>query len=214
MAGLGRDVTGQRRVSPVYTPCARHPLEPGACAVILGPSGRTGTALKGSEMGRRVQSVLLAALAVILAACQSVPPEERARACAQADWQRFGENDGRLGVATDDRAGEFADCADLGHPVNMTAYQTGRLAGLATFCTAENGYQVGFEGRRYSGVCPAESEADFLQGYAQGRKERPVTISPSFGIGVGSGGGARVGVGVGLFGSPWSGRYPYNYFRW
>lgn len=157
---------------------------------------------------------LLAAM-LILAGCQSVPPEERAQACAQTDWERFGQNDGRLGVATADRVSDFEDCADLGQPADISAYQVGRMAGLETYCTAENGYQVGYDGRRYGDVCPAELEPDFLQGYQRGRKERPLTVSPGFGIGVGSGGvRTRVGVGIGFFGPHWGPRYPYNYWRW
>ncbi|MEM7423507.1 MAG: DUF2799 domain-containing protein [Pseudomonadota bacterium] len=128
--------------------------------------------------------------------------EERAKACGATDWQRYGENDGRLGVATAERAYEFDRCAAAGVPVDLAAYQTGRAAGLPTYCTAETGYTVGYEGRGYSGVCPAALEADFLQGYERGKAERPaVVVRPSFGIGIGTGGvRSRVGIGISLGG--------------
>ena len=123
----------------------------------------------------------------LLAGCASLSPEEQAAACRDTDWQRFGENDGRLGVATRMRANKFQACADVGQPVDLAAYQAGRQLGLEVYCTVENGYRVGYEGRRYNDVCPPTSEPDFLQGLAQGRKERPILIRPSIGVGIGIG---------------------------
>lgn len=109
-------------------------------------------------------------------------------------------NDGQLGVATTERAGFFEDCAEVGHPPDLTAYQAGRTEGLKAYCTAASGYRVGYEGRPYEGVCPPTLAADFEQGYVQGRRDRPsVGVYPGFGIGIGSGGvRTRVGVGIGL----------------
>jgi hypothetical protein len=44
---------------------------------------------------------------------------------------------------------------------------------LAQYCTAENGYRLGSQSRAYFGVCPKESEAQFLHGLARGRQVRP-----------------------------------------
>lgn len=142
------------------------------------------------------------AVAALMAGCTVVSLEERAAACNGTDWQRYGQNDGRLGVATTSRAGEFERCAAAGAPVDLVAYQEGRTAGLPTYCTTENGYTVGYEGRRYAGVCPAELEPDFLQGYERGRDDRPAfRIRPGFSIGIGSGGvRSRVGIGITLGG--------------
>ena len=139
-------------------------------------------------------------LACHVAACATVSPEQRAAACAQTDWQRFGENDGRLGVATAERADDFEACAGVGEPADLTAYQTGRTKGLEAYCTAENGYVVGREGRGYDKVCPPATEPDFLQGYDRGRAERPaIALVPGIGIGIGSGGvRTRIGIGIGL----------------
>jgi len=124
-------------------------------------------------------------LAATAAGCATLSPEERAAACRATDWRNFGYNDGLLGVPAEDRLKRFADCAQLGYPADTTAYQTGRAEGLAEYCTVENGYDVGYAGRRYRGVCPPGPAQDFLQGYEQGRKDRPVRVYTSFGIGVG-----------------------------
>jgi hypothetical protein len=44
---------------------------------------------------------------------------------------------------------------------------------LAQYCTAENAYRLGSQGRAYFGDCPKETEAQFLQGLARGRMVRP-----------------------------------------
>jgi len=43
---------------------------------------------------------------------------------------------------------------------------------LATYCTSETGYRVGYLSRAYYGVCPKESEAAFLSGLQRGRGYR------------------------------------------
>lgn len=160
--------------------------------------------------------VLAAGALALIAGCTSVPVEERVAACAQTDWHRYGVNDGRLGVPASDRTDTFADCAELGHPVDVAAYQRGRAEGLREYCTVENGYEVGYRGRRYEQVCPPELAGDFTQGLAQGRKDRPdVGLWPSVGIGIGSG-GVRTGVGVGIGVGGFYGD-PYDYYgpaRW
>jgi hypothetical protein len=45
-------------------------------------------------------------------------------------------------------------------------------ANLATYCTAETGYRVGYQSRAYYGVCPKETEAAFLAGLERGRGYR------------------------------------------
>lgn len=161
-----------------------------------------------------IRTLAICMLTVALGACATLSPEQRLAECRATDWQKFGVNDGRLGVPAADRADTFSDCAGLGYTVDVAAYQAGRAEGLQAYCTVENGYRVGYEGRRYDNVCPPTSAPDFLQGYERGRAERPaVAVSPSIGIGVGSGGGVRIGVGVGLFNYYGPYRYGYGHRR-
>ncbi|MEM9062362.1 MAG: DUF2799 domain-containing protein [Pseudomonadota bacterium] len=142
----------------------------------------------------------LAVATLVVAACTTLDPEERARACAATDWERYGLNDGKLGVTTSSRADEFETCANVGHPIDLAAYQRGRIEGLVDYCTTESGYRVGYEGRVYGKVCPPTLEPDFLQGFNQGRKDRPaLALYPSIGIGIGSRNGhVRSGIGIGI----------------
>ena len=126
--------------------------------------------------------------ATLLAGCTTMTVEERANFCRSTDWQRYGLNDGKLGIALAARSETFEDCAEVGQPVNLAAYEIGRDQGLLEYCTAENGFRVGYEGRRYAKVCPPEVEPDFLQGYKKGSRERPaLAVYPRIGIGIGSG---------------------------
>ncbi len=151
-----------------------------------------------------------AGLAILLSACATMSVEERTAACAGTDWQKYGVNDGTLGVPSTDRNGKFSECAELGHPADLVAYQTGRSEGLISYCTVENGYTVGYEGRDYDNVCPGATEADFLQGFERGRADRPAyALSPRIGIGIGSGGRTRVGIGIGI--GLFSGHYGHRY---
>ncbi len=43
---------------------------------------------------------------------------------------------------------------------------------LATYCTGETGYRVGYQSRAYYGVCPKETEAAFVAGLERGRGYR------------------------------------------
>ncbi len=128
--------------------------------------------------------LLLATLAA--AACTTLTSEQRIAACQGADWASHGRNDGAKGAAPAARADQFADCAELGYPADLAAYQSGREQGLRSYCTAESGYEAGYADRRYREVCPPWSELVFLQGYARGAAERPtVEVYPSFGFGFG-----------------------------
>jgi hypothetical protein len=132
----------------------------------------------------RAAILLLAVLGA--AACTTLTPDERSAACRATDWHSYGLNDGLLGVPVATRTEKFADCAALGYPADVAAYQAARAEGLKTYCTVENGYDVGYAGRRYRDVCPPETEQDFLQGYEQGSKERPARdyyYYPYFGFG-------------------------------
>ena len=132
------------------------------------------------------QALLL--LATLAAACTTLTPEQRIAACQGADWASLGRDDGAQGAASAARADQIADCAKLGYPANVAAYQSGREFGLRSYCTAESGFDAGYADRRYREVCPPWSELAFLQGYAQGSAERPtVEVTPSFGFGFGFG---------------------------
>lgn len=164
-------------------------------------------------MARLISALAIGAFA-LLAGCATISPEERAAACAQTDWHRYGANDGQLGVAITQRGKLFEECTRVGQPADIMAYEAGHAEGVREYCTVENGFEVGRQGRPYHDVCPPELEPDFRQGLAEGRRERPnVGIYPGLGVGIGPGrvrGGVGLGLGVGGWGYPF---YDGCYYR-
>lgn len=90
--------------------------------------------------------------------------------CRSADWESIGYQDGSRGY----NAGRIADhgeaCAEYGVSPDRQEYEAGRFRGLELFCTDRNGMQYGRQGSGYSGVCPADLEPQFLEGYELGRR--------------------------------------------
>lgn len=162
-------------------------------------------------MSRLITAFAAGALA-LLAGCTSVSPEQRAAACAETDWQRYGTNDGRLGVPIEQRGSLFEDCTRVGQPADIMAYEAGHVEGVQQYCTVEEGFEVGRQGRPYHDVCPPELEPDFLQGLAEGRRSHPnVGVYPGLGVGIGPGRvRSGVGLGLGFGGSPFYGGCDYR----
>jgi hypothetical protein len=155
-------------------------------------------------MPLRTHHVFLLLASLGAAACTTLTVEERIGACQATDWATYGENDGRLGVAMAEREAKFTDCAALGYPADLAAYQAGRAEGLRAYCTLESGYEAGYAGRRYRNVCPPELEPAFRQGYEQGERERPAAYYypyyyPYYGYGY--------GFGLGYYRYPYFGHY-------
>jgi len=92
------------------------------------------------------------------------------RQCRAGDWFSAGREDGakgRLESAFDARA---AACAEFGISPDVSAYNQGRDAGILNLCTESGGFNYGRRGLDYLGVCPAEWEPAFLDGYLVGRR--------------------------------------------
>lgn len=103
-------------------------------------------------------------LVVNLTACSVMSRQE----CLTADWYLVGYEDGANGY-TSARVGDYRkDCAEYGVTPDLENYRLGRRSGISKYCTAARGYAEGVEGNSYKGVCPYESEADFLSGYRKG----------------------------------------------
>lgn len=113
-----------------------------------------------------MQRHFIALAFVAVAGCATMSEED----CATADWRYIGETDGYAGEP-EEKFIERADrCAKFGFDADGRAYHEGRDRGLETYCTPDNGYETGRNGGAYRGVCPIESEGDFLAEYNIGRR--------------------------------------------
>lgn len=102
----------------------------------------------------------------VLSACASgVQPVD----CASADWRAFGHEDGVTGRAPKHLGKRIDACmAEAPQDASLVEYRAGRATGLALYCTDERGFAVGRAGEPYNGVCPPETEPQFLAAYDDG----------------------------------------------
>lgn len=132
---------------------------------------RSGAAVRGVQgaghLPARLRTVpLLLVLLTGLSACASLSEEE----CLAADWYAIGVEDGSRGADMSRIGAHRKACAEVGVAPDIALYEQGRARGLESFCTRERGYYQGERGQRYSGVCPAHLEPQFMQGYLAGQE--------------------------------------------
>ena len=108
----------------------------------------------------------MAPIIALLASCVALSEDE----CRYMNWEARGVMDGVRGIPAS-KVNEYDDrCARYGVTVDEVAYETGRVQGVASYCTKSNGYAVAMKGRRYQFSCTASNESMFLSGYRPGRK--------------------------------------------
>lgn len=94
--------------------------------------------------------------------------QRQAAACQATDWWALGFEDGVKGLRADQFGQYRRECAPHGITANITLYLEGRDEGLYEYCTPQNGYRLGVDGRRYANVCPPRLEGPFLDAHNEG----------------------------------------------
>lgn len=117
-------------------------------------------------MTHRYISVVLAVLVLGLSGCASMNANE----CLMGDWQAIGFEDGSRGYTSDRLGVHRKACAKHGVAPDFAAYRDGREQGLLEFCQPSRGFNLGESGWRYNGVCAADLEPGFLDGYRHGHE--------------------------------------------
>ena len=100
----------------------------------------------------------------VIAGCSTMNADE----CVTADWRTIGYEDGSAGREVSAISRHRKACAKHGVTANFDAYEQGHHEGLREFCRPVNGYQLGRKGAAYNGVCPRESEDEFIAAYDDG----------------------------------------------
>ena len=85
------------------------------------------------------------------------------------NWSDIGYKDGRSGDDSSKLSEHRKACSEYHITPDPTQYNEGRQRGLLVYCTADNALQEGLSGNYYQGVCPGDSEPDFLNKYQQGQ---------------------------------------------
>lgn len=113
---------------------------------------------------RTTLSLILVLSLAGIGGCASMSEEE----CVMSDWQTIGFEDGSRGYTADRLGDHRRACAEHGVAPDFRAYQAGREEGLRLFCQPSRGFNLGASGGQYQGVCSADLEVEFLDGYRAG----------------------------------------------
>ncbi|MBT3586986.1 MAG: DUF2799 domain-containing protein [Halobacteriovoraceae bacterium] len=113
----------------------------------------------------KIYNLFLFILATIFG-CASLTEEQ----CKKGDWHALGLLDGKKGRRSVQVDQHIRACQKYQISLDEKIYNDGRLKGLSQYCTKENGYKVGFSGKRYTNVCRGTSEKVFLKMYHLGKK--------------------------------------------
>ena len=105
-------------------------------------------------------------ISLLLASCATLEKDE----CAVANWYELGRADGEKGRNVTRASSYREDCAKFGIPIDDNNYRAGWDLGIRQYCTPENGFDRGINGRFANNSCPAELAAQFEQPYALGRE--------------------------------------------
>jgi len=107
----------------------------------------------------------LSIIAVGLAGCATISEDE----CVTGSWSDIGYKDGVNGTARGKLADYAKTCAKYGVTPDRTAYLAAFDQGLLKYCTYEQGFERGENGRSFNQVCGGDPQSGFAQGYDDGR---------------------------------------------
>lgn len=100
-----------------------------------------------------------------LSACATLDQGE----CLSADWHEIGYKDGTKGYKPERYQKHNEACAEHNVRVNTADYHDGWGGGIQQYCTEDNGWQKGLEGKTYHKSCPIHLEPTFFNAYQLGR---------------------------------------------
>jgi len=85
----------------------------------------------------------------LISGCATLSKQE----CLIGDWQAIGYNDGVAGYYSDRLASHTKACAKTNVAPDYQTWEHGRKLGLQQYCTVNNAYNVGRDGRQLNNVC-------------------------------------------------------------
>ncbi len=117
---------------------------------------------------RLAKSLLTAIISILfllnITSCATLNESE----CKTANWEIIGLEDGSRGNHSSYIGEHRKACAEHNIAPDLTVYLKGHAAGLRQFCTEQNGYQQGLQGRVNNNLCPADLTGGFQRGYQKG----------------------------------------------
>jgi hypothetical protein len=107
----------------------------------------------------------ITAITLFLSNCANMNESD----CLTADWQLIGFEDGSFGKNESHISQHRKECSEYAVTPDLSAYRKGHYEGSKRFCTIENGFSRGLQGKDYNRSCPQQFEADFLAGFNDGQ---------------------------------------------
>ena len=108
---------------------------------------------------RKVQTFVACACLLVVASCAQLSEDE----CANLNWHATGLADATAGIPSSEVDRRLSVCGEYSSQAVRSLYDAGYQAGLAEYCSRDNGFEVGKNGDEYLGMCPAIFEAEFLR---------------------------------------------------
>ena len=109
--------------------------------------------------------VVFTTIILLLSNCANMSESD----CLTADWQIIGFEDGSDGKNESSISTHRKECSEHGVTPNLSAYRNGHFEGSKRFCTTNNGFSRGHNGKSYNRSCPQQFEAAFLTGFSDGQ---------------------------------------------
>ena len=107
----------------------------------------------------------ITAITLLLSNCANMNESD----CLTADWQLIGFEDGSFGKNESHISQHREECSEHGVTPDLAAYRKGHFEGSKNFCTINNGFSRGRQGKDYARNCPEQFEAAFLRGFNDGQ---------------------------------------------
>lgn len=90
--------------------------------------------------------------------------------CLAGDWETIGLRDGQQGYDQTRLLAHQDACGKQRIVPVREAWIEGWRQGVAVYCRADNGYELGLRGTGYSDICPAGTRDSFLEAHAAGHR--------------------------------------------
>ena len=89
--------------------------------------------------------------------------------CESTDWRALGLADGNNGESLKAMKKYKKRCKKTFTKNEIRQYERGYLFGIQTFCTYDNGYDIGYKKHSNPKSCPFEIAGEFDRGFMEGR---------------------------------------------
>lgn len=108
--------------------------------------------------------VIILASSVLLSSCAVMNEDE----CRAANWQEVGYNDGTIGLSSNQLAKYVKACSEYVN-VDTAQYNDGRRQGADVFCSDNNAFSLGTQGKAVSDICDvSNNQRNFSIFYTRG----------------------------------------------